>query len=172
MKRLMLGLIVGSMLVVAGCGTESAAPPAASSVALPADLFATAAPAGAVDIVEAKKAAKDGESIVIKGHIGGSKDPLAANRAIMLVADSSLPTCDKIPGDTCKTPWDSCCEPGDVIAAKTIAVHVDGADGQPLKAGLAGANGIEPKKQVVVAGTIRSVAGALVVDAKQIYVAP
>jgi hypothetical protein len=153
--------------VLVGCERESAktAAPTQTTAAelLPADLFATTQPAGAVDVVAAKKSAKDGDAVVIKGRIGGQKEPLAANRAVMTIADISLPTCDKTPMDTCKTPWDSCCEPAEELVAK------------PIKAGLAGNNGLAPNKHVVVAGTAKTAGGggdALIVQAKQIFVVP
>jgi hypothetical protein len=139
--------------------------------ALPADLFATTQPAGAVDVVAAKQTAKEGQSITLKGRVGGSKEPLAANRAIMTLADLSMPTCDKSPMDQCKTPWDNCCQPAAEIVAKSVSVQVVGADGRPLKAGLSGLGGIAPMKEVMVEGVARVPApGSLLVEARRIYV--
>jgi len=169
--------VLAAVVIVIGCERETApqaasAQPAAES--LPANLFATTQPAGAVDVVTARQSAKDGEPIVVKGRVGGQKEPVGANRAIVTLADVSLRTCDKSPMYTCETPWDSCCEPKDEIVAKTISVRVVGADGRPIKTGL-GAAGIAPNKQLVVAGTARTGAAGgdtLVVDASRIYVMP
>jgi hypothetical protein len=172
MKRLLFALC-GSLLVgVVGCEKE-AAPARMRSDALPANLLVTTAPTGAVDVVAAKKSAKDGDTVVVKGRVGGQKEPLAANRAIMTIADLSLPTCDKTPMDTCATPWDYCCAPTAEIAAHSVSVQVFGADGRPVRVGLTGVGGIAPLKEVVVAGTakIEPATGTLVVEAKQIYVA-
>jgi hypothetical protein len=171
---LLIGSVILAAVVVVGCDSEPPQPQtsqnqSAKPDALPADLFATTAPDGAVDVVAAKSMA-EGQAVVIKGVVAGQLEPLAANRAIMTVADASLQTCNKTPGDTCATPWDACCEPKDVIAAKTISVQVIGADGQPLKAGLKDAGNLAPNKQVVVSGTTRKVADALVVQAKHIHV--
>src|SRR6185295_856386 len=124
------------------------------------NLIVTTEPAGARDITAVKNGVKDGDAVVLRARVGGAKDPLADNRAIMTVADLSLPTCDKTPMDTCKTPWDSCCEPREVIAAKTASVEVVGPDGKPLRASLAGQNGIAPMKQVVISGTAKQSAGS------------
>jgi hypothetical protein len=168
-SALMAALVLG---LVAGCENE----PAQTQVKadpLPADLFVSTAPDGAVDVVAAKTSAKDGQSVVIKGVIAGQKEPLAANRAIMTVADAGLPTCDKSPMDKCPTPWDACCEPKEEIAAKTISVQVVGSDNQPLKAGLNGASGLAPMKHVVVAGTVKApTSDTIVIQAQRIYVAP
>src|SRR5436190_21268373 len=133
-------LIMTTLIAFTGCQKETP-PPQASTDALPANLFATTQPTGAVDIPTAKKLARDGQPIVIKGRIGGQKDPLAANRAIFTLADLSLQTCDKSPMDKCPTPWDSCCEPKEKIAANSASVQVVGPDGRPLKTTLAGAQG-------------------------------
>jgi hypothetical protein len=94
--------------------------------------------------------------------------------AVDIIAAISLPTCDKTPMDNCPTPWDSCCQPAEELVAKSISVQVVGADGRPLKAGLAGVAGIAPLKQVIVSGTAKTSGGSapLIVLAKQIYVMP
>jgi hypothetical protein len=165
--------------IIVGCekpAQEKAAAPAPASATeqLPPNLIVSAEPVGAVDVVAAKKAAKDGESIVIRGRVGGQHEPLATGRAIMTVIDVDLRTCDKSPMDKCETPWDVCCEPTDQIAAKSLSVQVVGADGRPIKAGLGGVGALAPLKQVVVAGTAKRAAGsdALIIDAKQIFVTP
>ena len=180
MKRLvfaMCGVVVGLTVLTVGCDRRTpAAPesPRASSEALPADLFVKTAPPGAIDVATAKKSVKDGQIVVVKGRVGGQKEPLAANRAILTLADLGLRTCDKSPMETCPTPWDSCCEPKDEVAANSLTVQVSGASGQALKAGLSGANGIAPMKQLVVLGTAKTLSGsdAVVVEARQIYVTP
>jgi len=168
-------LTVMCLLFAVGCKEESAPPaPTASVDQLPANLFTTTAPPGALDVAAARAGAKDGAPVVIKGRIAGTRDPIAANRAIMTVADLTLPTCDQTPGDTCATPWDACCEPKEEISAKSISVQVLGQDGRPLKSTLGGAAGIAPMKQIVVAGTMRITPGSdtPIIEAKQIYVQP
>ena len=157
-------------LLIAGCGHKDGA--TAQSDTLPASLFVTAPPQAPLDIGAAKKSAKDGESIVLRGRIGGQREPLAANRAVMTLADLSLPTCDKTPMKSCDTPWDSCCEPSDVVAAHSVTVQVSRPDGKPLKIGLNGEHGIKPGKEVVVAGTARRLGdeNSLTIDVKQIFV--
>ncbi|CAN5638667.1 hypothetical protein BH09PLA1_BH09PLA1_08820 [soil metagenome] len=169
---MMAGLMLAAVVVI-GCKKE-ASTPAAATESLPADLFTATPPPGAIDVIAARQTAQDGQPIVIKGRIAGSKEPLADNRAIMTIADLSLPTCDTIPGDTCPTPWDICCEPTSEIAAKLVSVQVVSADGRPVKASLRGAGGIAPMKQVVIAGTVKLLPGSdvPVLEAKEIYVTP
>jgi len=173
MKMFVLVSIGTVLAVIAGCQKQgTAAAPAVDP--LPAHLIATAEPAGALNVAAAKTQAKDGDAIVVRGRIGGQKEPLAANRAVMSVEDLSLPTCDKSPMKACETPWDSCCETRETVAAKSATVQVLGSDGKPLKTGLKGAGGIAPGKNVVIAGTARIPSGSssLIIEATQIYIAP
>jgi hypothetical protein len=175
-KLIALTAVLGLGLFLYGCGDETATTasnePAAPTAALPANLIATTAPAEAKEITAAKTSAKAGDAIVIKGMIGGTENPLATNRAMMTILDSSVKTCDSMPGDACKTPWDACCEPAEVRTAKSATVQVVGADGKPLHATLKGVGGIEPLKKVVVSGVAKPSGDALIVEAKEIYVQP
>ncbi|MEA2708846.1 MAG: hypothetical protein QOF78_1447 [Phycisphaerales bacterium] len=172
-------LSVATLLVVVGCDNEAestrSAAPAATPVAaasLPAGMVVTAAPAGAQDLDAVKKSAKDGDAVVVNAWIGGADEPMAKNRAMMTVADVSLPSCDKTPMDTCKTPWDSCCEAIETRTAKTATVQVVDAAGKPLAGTLENVAGLKPLSKVTVAGIARRPAGSetLVIEAKQIHV--
>ena len=176
-KKTMLGLaftLAGAAITV-GCEPDKAPTPvtppppqptAADASLLPPDLFLDAAPDGALELAAAKKSAKVGEEIVVRGRIAGHKDPLAPNRAILTLLDSAVLTCDRMPGDSCATPWDACCEPRESLQANVATIQVVDASGSPLKTGLRGTNGIEPLKEVTIVGKVRSGdAGALVIDA-------
>jgi hypothetical protein len=180
-------LSVASMLsvaVIAGCNDEeqsaapaSAAAPAATGAAgaaLPASLVVGEAPANAQDLVAVKKNAKDGDAVVIRGTIGGREEPIAKGRAIMTVLDPSVTTCDTMPGDACKAPWDACCEPSEKIAANSATVQVVDAQGKPLAASLESIAGLKPLSKVTVAGVARRPAGSdvLIVEANKIHVTP
>ena len=169
--------------VIAGCNNdeESAAPAAAtaaataaSSAALPANLVVTEAPANAQDLAAVRNDAKDGDAVVIRGKIGGREEPIAKNRAIMTVLDPSITTCDTMPGDACKTPWDACCEPSEKIAANSATVQVVDAQGKPLAARLESVAGLKPLSTVTVSGIARRPAGSdvLIIEANKIHVTP
>ena len=173
--------VVAAVLVVVGCRREEeieVAPattsPSAAAASLPAGLVVTEAPANAQDLTAVKKDAKDGDAVVIRGKIGGREEPIAKNRAIMTVLDPSIPTCDTLPGDTCKTPWDACCEPSEKIAANSATVQVVDASGKPLAANLESIAGLKPLSKVTIAGVAKRAAGsdALIIEAKQIHVTP
>ena len=167
------------ILAVVGCGDDEqqAAAPGASAApvtALPAGLIVTEVPAAAQDVTAVKRDAKDGDAVVIRGKVGGAEEPMAKNRAIMTVLDPSVPTCDTMPGETCKTPWDACCEPSDKIAANSATVQVVDASGKPLAATLENVAGLKPLSKVTVSGVARRPAGSdvLIVEANKIHVTP
>src|SRR5690348_16160813 len=84
---------------------------------LPAGLILKEAPAGAKDVSVLKKDAKEGDEVVIRGQVGGDEKPFVNKRAIMRIVDMKLPACNAKPGDSCKTPWDFCCETPEAIKA-------------------------------------------------------
>src|SRR5688572_12600018 len=91
--------------------TQAAAATEGPADALPAGLILDKSPEGARDLVAVKKSAKVGDAITMRGRVGGTEKPLADNRAIVTVVDSSVTTCEKTPDDACQTPWDACCDP-------------------------------------------------------------
>ena len=178
MKTTTLALLPGAfaavLLALAGCDRDAAVSKntegAPTPAVLPAGLIVATAPADARGVVEVKGAAKDRDEVVVRGVVGGSEDPVAANQAIVTILDAGVTTCDKMGmDDSCKTPWDACCEKD--LPAKVATVQVLGSDGRPLKGSLAAA-GLKPLKQVVVAGKARVPADgkALVIDATKIHV--
>jgi hypothetical protein len=147
--------------------TEAAADP------LPTGLVLAEAPAGAKEVLAVRKDAKQGDEVVLRGRVGGSKTPFVAGRASFQLVDASLKACGEGTAmDECKTPWDYCCSEPKEIAAHSASVQVVGADGRPLRAALAGAGGLKPLSEVVVKGTVAKAAesGVLVVNATGIYV--
>ena len=181
MKKMICGLTlaVASVGAIVGCDSGEAPPPtppaqptAESAAALPSSLFLAKAPEGAIELAAAKKSAKPGDEIVVRGRVAGQMEPLAPNRAILTLLDASVKTCDQMPGDGCKTPWDACCEPRESLQASTATIQIVDAGGKPLKTTLRGANGIEPLKEVTVVGKVKDSGGAdtLVIDATGLYV--
>ena len=123
------------------------------------------------DLAAAKKSAKVGDEIVIRGRVAGQKDPIAPNRAIVTLLDSGIKTCEKNPGDSCPTPWDACCEPSNVLVANTATIQVVDDSGHPLKVSLRGVHGIEPLKELVITGKVTGQdANTLLIDATGIYI--
>jgi len=177
MKWLIVPSIVLAAIAVGGCsdkpqagGPKPAVPPAAS--ALPAGLILTEAPKDPQDIVAAKQSAKRGDEIVVRGRIGGRREPFVENRAIFQLVDSSLPTCADNPADSCPTPWDYCCEPKEQVTAKSITVQITGPDGKPLQTDVKGQGGLAPMAKIILRGKVEQKAdeNVMVVRADGIYV--
>lgn len=145
-----------------------AAPPAG----LPDGLLASKAPADAQDIVAAKKTAKKGDRICVRGRIGGSKSPMIDGRAAFTLVDLELPPCNANPEDGCMRPWDYCCEPAARIAAHAATIQVVDAKGKVIRTGLEGTGGLVPLSELVVAGTVVATDGdkLLLISADAIHV--
>jgi hypothetical protein len=140
---------------------------------LPAGLRLGSAPQGARDIAALRGSVKDGEPVVVRGVVGGRADPIAQNRAILTLLDASIRLCNALPGDTCKTPWDACCEPADVLAKNTVTVQVVDDQHKPLKAPLSTIDGLKPMSKLVVTGTADVTDdGNVIVLANGIFVEP
>ena len=149
------------------------APPAAATatVTLPAGLFVTEQPAGAVGVIAARATAKAGDRVVLLGRIGGSRSPFVSNRAIFTIVDPSLKSCVEMGDDDhCPRPWDYCCEERKSITQGMASIEIDGADGKPLAFALEAEGTLKPLMLVAVEGTLQaSDGGALLVRADHIY---
>ena len=163
-----------------GCDSGSKTPPpsapaSGATAALPGTLFLKSAPANAKDVDELVASAKPGESVVIRGVIGGSEDPFVSHRAIMTIADRKLKSCaDMGDKDHCKTPWDYCCEPRESLKVNLASVQVVGADGKVMKTDLKGQGGLDGLRRVVVEGKVAPESGkdSLVINATGVFVEP
>src|SRR5689334_6933803 len=128
MKRLLSVAVLSSFaaLAVLGCDSgstqtsapaNSSTPAAASAEALPAGLMATAAPADAKGVADVRKMAADGDEVVVRGRIAGQEKPFTEGRAQFQLVDLGVKSCAEMPGETCATPWDMCCEDKTEIAS-------------------------------------------------------
>jgi hypothetical protein len=175
-------LVLVGVLALAGCGggekaktdKPSDSPKPSAAAALPAGLLVKEAPAGAKSVAEAKKDAKEGDEIVVRGRIGGSRPGgFTEGRAQITIIDAVLPICSERPNDTCPWPWDYCCESKEDITKNAATVQVFGPDGKVLPADLKGQNGMDNTTFVVVKGKVgKRDGGNLLVNASAIYVEP
>ncbi len=162
------------LLGLAACDDGGGAPPApvVQTGVVPPALFVSAMPTDAGPLLQVKTDAAAGDRVTLEARVGGRSDPFVENRAVFFVVDSVLKSCDQLHGDTCKKPWDYCCEPKDNLLANMATVQVVGADGQPLKLSLQSQHGLEPLKTVIIVGTVaqKDDAGTFVVNAETIHV--
>lgn len=171
--RMVMCVAAAGMLVLGACEDKAAKSPQpmANAAAFPASLFLAGAPAEAKDIKDVKPSLKAGDKVALSGRVGGGKEPFVAGRAMFNLVDRRVPACSDNPEDTCKTPWDYCCESAEDLMANSATVEVIGVDGQMIKSGLEGVHGLKPLSRVVVVGTVATAEkGNLVVKAEGIWV--
>lgn len=113
----------------------------------------TSTPGDAVEVSQVKASAKEGDEVVLRGRIGGRKDPMSTDTALFVLMDTSVPSCKDMEGETCTTPWDYCCEAPETLAANNATVQLVGDDGSVMKLDLA-KYGFEPLDEVIVVGTV------------------
>jgi hypothetical protein len=162
------------VMAIPSCGDGSSIHPSAKAPAasLPADLFASVAPQNPKGVKELRQSANRGDEVVVAGRIGGRVDPFSPDRAVVLIAENTMPTCDKAGSmESCKTPWDYCCDDPSMVAANLATVQVVDAAGKPLKASLQGAGKLQPKSEIVVKGKVAQKDDkTLVINATSIFV--
>jgi len=137
-------------------------------------IFLPTAPADAVAISLALTTAKPGETITISGEIMGSSNPFIDGRAMLVLGDpTKLTPCNRMPGDACETPWDTCCDDPDVVASSIATIQILDEDGSPLKIGLKGLQGIKELSFLTITGTVAEGSNEknLLVNATGIHVA-
>lgn len=159
---------LAALTVLPSCSPaeEPGSKPAATTAALPGSYWLAAAPAGALDIKQARQSGKDGAEIVVVGRVGD----LLAKRAQFKLVDRSFVPCNERPEDECKTPWDYCCEDPTDLAKGTIVIECRDGD-QLRKVTAKGFHGLDHLKEVVVKGrVIKDSAGNVILVAAGMHV--
>ncbi len=161
-RPLLIATLSAASLAFVGCREAESASASAASDA-PSWVLASA-PADASSVTEIKANAAEGDEVVLRARIGGRKQPIDAGSPVFVVMDLSIPHCGEIPGDSCGTPWDYCCETPESIMANAATIRVPGEMG-PAAAGFA------PLDEVIVVGTVgpRPADNVLTVDAAGVY---
>lgn len=172
---MLCGVLLGVMGLLVGCGQTASTPaPVTRSVAPKIDgtkFVLAEEPADAKTVDEVREVAKDGDEVVIVGRIGGDRDPWVADRAAFLIIDPSRIPCSERTGDSCKTPWDYCCET-DLAKSKATIKFVDEA-GKTLANDARQLLNVKELQTVVVKGQAkRDEAGNLTVLASGLFVRP
>lgn len=141
---------------------------------LPNGFFVDKQPENAKDVSEARKAEtlKAGDEVVLRGRIGGSKEPFVAGRAVFTLMGRGLKACNENPDDKCSKPWDYCCETKEDILANSVTVQVVDAKGQILRTDMKGRRGLKELSEMVVVGKVVSADGkAVVINATAVHAA-
>jgi hypothetical protein len=164
-------LLLGG-LVVAGCTNGTNSSPnddkAAAVTVDKAKYLLAAEPAGSQGVVEVRDKAKDGDSVVVVGRIGGDKQPFFKGKAQFYIVDPQFKPCNEIEGDTCTTPWDYCCEPD--LPKKMLIVRFADPQGEALLFDADKGLHLQPLQTVVVKGTMHKRDGMVAVLASGVFV--
>lgn len=145
----------------------------ATTPVLPSGFFLEKQPDGAKTVEEIKEAAKPGDKVVVRGRIGGSKNPFIEKRAVFTLMGAGLKACSDDPEDKCKTPWDYCCDTAEAIAKHSATIQVVDAAGAPLRMGLKGTNGLKELSEVVIQGTVKEAKDkVMIVNATALFLVP
>ncbi len=171
----MCGVLLGATWLLVGCGKPASQPTPTTKGPTPkidgTKFVLAEEPADAKTVDEVREAAKDGDDVVIVGRIGGDRDPWVAERAAFLIVDPSRIPCNERTGDSCKTPWDYCCET-DLAKSKATIKFVDEA-GKTLSRDVLQPLYLKELQTVVVKGHAkRDEAGNLTVLASGLFVRP
>ena len=119
-------------------------------------------------MILARVMATDGGELVVQGRVAELSD----QRAQLELVDSSFTPCDEREGDTCKTPWDYCCEEPTTLAGGTVVVEFREA-GQLMRTPVRGFHGCDHLVHATVRGRAElDEAGNLILVASGIHVAP
>jgi len=156
--------------LISACGDKSAETAAPADPRLEA-IFLAVEPAGAVPVIEARKNPEPGAAVTVVGRVAGAMEPFSKDFATLVLADDSVMTCERNPGDSCPTPWDACCVEPKALAASRLSVQVNGADGRPLDATLKGVKGLKELDQIVIQGKVAPGSNAenLIIEAIGIF---
>lgn len=128
-------------------------------------------PKDAADVIATREQAENGADVVVVGRIGGRANPWLKGAAAFTISDRSLTPCNEIEGDTCKTPWDYCCE-AELGKATALVMFVDD-EGQVVKQDARELLGVKELDTVYLMGKAkRDKAGNVTVMAAKLYVAP
>jgi hypothetical protein len=154
-------------LLAAGCERPGSTAPGDGPGAASGQYLLAEEPGGAKGVVEVRKAARDGDEVVVVGRIGGSDKPFTG-RASFTIVDPVLEPCEE---DGCGDPWCST-DPDELKEATTLVKFVDD-HGRTRPDDAESTLGLKPLQTVVVKGRAkRDAAGNLTVLADGLYRRP
>ncbi len=172
MNRTAATLLTAAALSVSiGCAESTDSAESTTATTTPAWILASA-PEQVADIKPTKQSAAEGETVTLRGTIGGRVDALSNDSATFVMMDINLPNPCLADDDHCPTPWDYCCATAAEKVANNATVQLVNADGAPIATNLRD-HGIEPLDTVIVTGTVgpRLSNDVLFIKASGIYVA-
>ncbi len=156
MKLRSISALALAIFLFVGCGggDDNAASNNAGASSANTDWMLASMPDDAQPVAELKKTAKEGDTVAIRGRIGGRMDPMSKDSAVFVIMDPAIPSCaDMAIPDHCPTPWDYCCEKPDSKIANSATIQLVDESGSPREIDLQ-SFGLKPLDEVVVVGTV------------------
>jgi len=176
MNTITTSLTLASLLALAACNGESTDTTADATAQAPADTgpvwLLASNPGEAMSIADARAKATEGDTVTIRGIIGGRKDALSGEAGVFVLMDESVNNaCVSSGDDHCGTPWDYCCASQEEIMANNASVQLVGEDGRTIAKNLR-EFGIEELDTVVIVGAVgaRPTENVLTIRASKIFV--
>lgn len=138
-------------------------------------LMLSTAPEKAQTIAQVRQSVEVGKSITLSGKVIGHNTPFIDGMAMMVIGDpDKLTSCDLKHGDRCSTPWDVCCDDPEDIKNNIATIQVLDANGELIKQGLKGCQGLKELSHVIITGKIAEGSNEdnLLISATGIYLKP
>lgn len=158
-------IATGALLCL--CSTGCVGSPATQTPTAENGRFALASePTGACDVMDFREEAKDGQSVVVLGRVGGGVKPWIDGRAAFLLVDERVSSsCDD---DQCEADCVQCAQ--ELAKATTLVKFVD-EQGKVLPVDARTLLGVKEQQTVVIRGIAnRDKAGNVTIAADGIYV--
>lgn len=154
-RTIAIASLTGLALGLAACQEEAASTTgdSSSSAATTAEWKLASMPADAQGVKAVKDSAEEGDTVAVRGIIGGRMDALSKDSAFFVMVDSGVHNECVGEDEHCSTPWDYCCALPEEVNANSATVQLVDAEGNPLEFDLSG-QGISPLDEVVVVGTV------------------
>jgi len=101
------------LIVVIGCSQQSPTTTGRSTSNLASAVdgskyLLVSEPDDEMGVIKVRKEAKDKDTVVIVGRIGGNENPWVEGRAAFSIVDPSIKSCTECGSDDCQKPWDYC----------------------------------------------------------------
>lgn len=162
MKKPLVIPVLAAALFAPACNDQSASAPYLAGAlpglasASPLDAYYVAeAPAGVRQISEVLAEVVPGKEVVLAGEIMGRLRPFVEGRAMVTLGDpTKITPCNRIPGDSCPTPWDNCCTDPDLLKKSIATIQFVDSEGKVIKCGIKGYRKIKELSYLTVKGTI------------------
>ena len=171
--------LLATLAALSGCGESPPTVPStpdADRSAAPAERpswLLASDPGKSLSISDARAILNGGETVVLRGIIGGRLDALSNEAAAFIMIDETVHNpCVADGDDHCPTPWDYCCTSSEVTANASASVRLLGETGKTIMADLRD-HGIEELDRVVIVGSVddRPTPEVLNIRATGLYVA-